>query len=101
MVFLWVNVGIGCKVENIIMILFCSKNEDGRAMLMSHHPILYKPILCRFYTNLVCFYTSLEGVPLFGAMHSYDGESMPLGPGQWSLFLGSPCLLDLYLYILG
>ena len=32
--------GVGCKVENIIMILFCSKNEDGRAMLMSHHPIL-------------------------------------------------------------
>ena len=27
-------------VENIIMRLFCSKNEDGRAMLMSHHPIL-------------------------------------------------------------
>ena len=69
------------------------KNEDGRAMLMSFHLFCEKQNLCRFYTDLVCFYPSQWCSLVWGYGLLWWGVHALWDRGNGALFLGSPCLL--------
>ena len=56
-----------------------------------------KKEICVDSTQNWYVFTLLNGVPLFGAMDSYGGESMPLGSGHWIPFPGESLPLGIFL----